>query len=56
MWAIADDVNDEKTVAAKAEDILATFDVEGGATTETVWDMAKYVVAFEEWVKKSSLV
>ncbi len=55
MWAIADDVNDEKTVAAKAEDILATFDVEGGATTETVWDMAKYVVAFEEWVKKEQL-
>lgn len=55
MWAIADDVNDEKTVAAKAEDILATFDVEGGATTETVWDMTKYVVAFEEWVKKEQL-
>ena len=55
MWAIADHIDDESAIRAKAEDILATFDVEGGATVETVWDMARYVVAFEEWVKKEEL-
>ena len=51
MWAIADHITDEAAIRAKAEDILDTFDIEGGATVETVWDMARYVVAFEEWVK-----
>ena len=55
MWAIADPVTDEDAIRAKAEEILDTFDIEGGATVETVWDMAKYVVAFEEWVKKEDL-
>ena len=55
MWAIADPVTDEAAIRAKAEEILDTFDIEGGATVETVWDMAKYVVAFEEWVKKEEL-
>ena len=55
MWAIADPVTDEDAIRAKAEEILDTFDIEGGATVETVWDMAKYVVAFEEWVKKEKL-
>ena len=55
MWAIADPVTDEAAIRAKAEEILDTFDIEGGATVETVWDMAKYVVAFEEWVKKEDL-
>ncbi len=55
MWAIADDITDENAIRAKAEDILDTFDIEGGATTETVWDMAKYVVAFEQWVKDEKL-
>ena len=55
MWAIADDVTDEAAIRAKAEDILDTFDIEGGATVETVWDMAKYVVAFEKWVKDEKL-
>ena len=55
MWAIADHIDDEAAIRAKAEDILATFDIEGGATVETVWDMARYVVAFEEWVKKAEL-
>lgn len=40
-----------KAIQEKAEDILDTFDIEGGATVETVWEMAKYVVAFEKWVK-----
>ena len=55
MWAIADDITDEAAIRAKAEDILATFDIEGGATVETVWEMAKYVVAFEQWVKDEHL-
>ncbi|MBR4446404.1 MAG: hypothetical protein IKS37_10985, partial [Solobacterium sp.] len=40
---------------AKAQDILDTFEIEGGADIETVWDMAKYVVAFEQWVKDEQL-
>ena len=55
MWAIADPVTDEAAIRVKAEEILDTFDIEGGATVEIVWDMAKYVVAFEEWVKKEEL-
>ena len=55
MWAIADDIKDEDSIRAKAEDIINTFDIEGGATVETVWDMAKYVVAFEQWVKDEKL-
>ncbi len=55
MWAIADDITDEAAIRAKAEDILNTFDIEGGATVETVWEMAKYVVAFEQWVKDENL-
>ncbi len=55
MWAIADDITDEAAIRAKAEDILNTFDIEGGATVETVWEMAKYVVAFEQWVKDEQL-
>ena len=55
MWAIADNITDETAIRAKAEDILATFDIEGGGTVEKVWDMAKYVVAFEQWVKDEKL-
>ena len=55
MWAIADDITDEEAIRAKAEDILVTFDIEGGASVETVWDMAKYVVAFEKWVQDEHL-
>ena len=55
MWSIADDITDEDAIHAKAEDILDTFDIEGGATVETVWEMAKYVVAFEKWVKDEQL-
>ena len=55
MWAIADNITDEEAIRLKAEDILNTFDIEGGATVETVWDMAKYVVAFEQWVKDEQI-
>ncbi len=55
MWAIADEIDDEEKIKAKAQDILDTFDIEGGGTIEKVWDMAKYVVAFEQWVKDEEL-
>ncbi|MBO6146374.1 MAG: arabinose isomerase [Lachnospiraceae bacterium] len=55
MWAIADDINDEAAIKAKAQDILDTFDIEGGGSIEEVWEMAKYVVAFEQWVKDEKL-
>ncbi|MCF0229044.1 MAG: arabinose isomerase [Parasporobacterium sp.] len=55
MWAIADDITDEAEIRSKAEDILDTFDIEGSGTVEKVWDMAKYVVAFEKWVKDEEL-
>ena len=46
MWAIADPVTDEAAIRAKAEEILDTFDIEGGATVETVWDMDKICRCF----------
>ena len=51
LWAIADDVTDQALIREKAQDILDTFDIEGGATQETVWEMARYLAAFEDWVK-----
>ena len=36
MWAIADDITDEDVIRAKAQDILNTFDIEGGGTVEKV--------------------
>mgnify|MGYP004556626221 FL=1 len=55
MWAIADHIKDEDQIRAKAQDILDTFDIEGGGSIEEVWEMARYVVAFEEWVKEEKL-
>ena len=55
MWAIADNITDEEAIRAKAQDILDTFDIEGGGSIEEVWEMAKYVVAFEQWVKDEKL-
>lgn len=60
MWDIADHITDESIIRSKAEDILSTFDIEPDkegkpASIETVWDMARYVVAFEEWVKDEDL-
>lgn len=55
MWAIADDITDEKLIRQKAEDILNTFDIEDGGSIERIWEMAKYVVAFERWVKEEQL-
>ena len=55
IWAIADDITDEAVSRAKAQDILDTFDIVGGGDIEKVWEMAKYVVAFERWVKDEKL-
>ena len=57
MWAIADNIDDQAAVDAKAAEILDTFDVEGGAkvTDEPIQEMAKYVVAFEQWVKDEEI-
>ncbi len=55
MWVIADNITDEDKIREKAQDILDTFDIEGGGTIEKVWDMAKYVLAFEQWVKDEQL-
>ncbi len=55
MWAIADDINDESLIREKAQEILDTFDIEGGGSIEEVWEMARYVVAFEKWVKDEQL-
>lgn len=55
MWAIADHITDGAAVHSKAEDILNTFDIEGGGTVESVWEMARYVVAFEQWVKDEQI-
>ncbi|MBQ8089003.1 MAG: arabinose isomerase [Clostridia bacterium] len=55
LWAIADDIDDDAAIHAKAQDILDTFEIEGGGTVEKVWEMAKYVVAFEQWVKDEQI-
>ena len=55
MWAIADEIRDEDAIHEKAQEILDTFDIEGGGTIEKVWEMAKYVVAFEQWVKDEQI-
>ena len=55
MWCIADEIKDEDVIRAKAQEILDTFEVEGGGSIEEVWEMAKYVVAFEQWVKDEKL-
>ena len=61
IWAIADDVTDDAVIKAKAEDILSTFDIVGEENTsheeliDKMYEMAKYVVAFEQWVKDEKL-
>jgi L-arabinose isomerase len=55
MWAIADDVTDEDVIAAKVADIHDTFDILGDYDEESIHEMARYVVAFEQWVKDEEL-
>ncbi|MCR5415279.1 MAG: arabinose isomerase [Pseudobutyrivibrio sp.] len=55
IWAIADDVTDEEVIKAKIADIHDTFDIVGQVDEEKVHEMAKYVVAFEQWVKDEQI-
>lgn len=55
MWVIADHIYDEELIEKKAHDILDTFEIEGSGKVEDVWEMAKYVLAFEQWVKDEKL-
>ena len=55
MWAIADDVTDEAAIASKAADIHATFDILGDYDEASIHEMARYVLAFEQWVKDEHL-
>ena len=57
MWAIADDIDDQAAIDAKAAEIIDTFDIEGGAqvSDKPIQYMAKYVVAFEQWVKDEEI-
>lgn len=55
MWAIADDITDESAVGEKIADIHDTFDVTGEYEESDIRTMAKYVVAFEKWVRDEKL-
>ena len=55
MWSIADNITDENAIRNKAQEILDTFEIEGGGSISEVWEMAKYVVAFEKWVKEEQI-
>ena len=55
MWAIADDITDEKAIAQKAAEIHDTFDIKGDYDEASIHEMARYVIAFEQWVKDEEL-
>ena len=55
MWAIADDVTDEDVITAKVADIHDTFDIIGDYDEASIREMARYVIAFEQWVKDEEL-
>ena len=55
MWAIADNVNDEEAIAAKIADIHNTFEIKGDYEEESIREMARYVLAFEQWVRDEQL-
>ena len=55
MWAITDDITDEEAIAAKVADIHDTFDILGDYDEASIREMARYVVAFEQWVKDEEL-
>lgn len=55
MWAIADDITDETAIDEKVADIHNTFDVTGEYDESDIHTMAKYVVAFEKWVRDEKL-
>ena len=55
MWAIADDITDAEVIAAKVADIHDTFDIKGDYDEASIHEMARYVVAFEQWVTDEEL-
>lgn len=55
MWIIADDINDEDAIQAKMRDIHDTFDVLGEYKEEDIHEMARYVLAFEQWAKDEEI-
>lgn len=55
MWAIADHVNDEDSIQEKVNDIMETFEIIGKYDQNDIREMAKYVLAFEQWVKDEKL-
>lgn len=55
MWAIADNITDKAAIEAKVEDIHDTFEILGDYQESDIHEMAKYVVAFEQWVKDEKL-
>lgn len=55
MWAIADNITDEAKIDEKIADIHDTFEVQGEYEESDIRTMAKYVVAFEQWVKDEHL-
>lgn len=57
MWAIADGIDGQAAIDAKAAEILETFDVEGGASAsdEAIQQMATYVLAFEQWCRDEEI-
>ena len=55
MWAIADNIDDEEAIQNKVHDILDTFDILGSYKKEDIHEMARYVIAFEQWVKDEKL-
>jgi len=55
MWAIADNVNNETEIKNKVEDIHNTFDIIGEYDESSIYEMARYVIAFEKWVKEEKL-
>ena len=57
MWAIADGIDDQEAIDAKAAEICETFDMLGGETaeSESIQQMARYVIAFEQWARDEEL-
>jgi L-arabinose isomerase len=57
MWAIADDIADQSAINTKAAEICETFDLLGGETpkSEPIQQMARYVLAFEQWARDEEL-
>ena len=55
LWAIADNIHDEEAIQNKVDDILNTFDILGSYKKEDIHEMARYVIAFEQWVKDEKL-